>query len=57
VTKRIVCEFTSVSAAENQEDRMKEITMEGFLHIQNLGNVYKLIWAFRKIKGFPELYA
>jgi len=28
-----------VSEAENQKDRMEEKAMEGFLYIQNLGNV------------------
>jgi hypothetical protein len=37
--KKNVCGFTSVSEAENQKDRMEEIAMEGFLHIQNLGNI------------------
>jgi hypothetical protein len=39
VTKRNVCVFTGVSEAENQKDHMEEIAMEGFLHIQNLGNI------------------
>jgi len=43
VTERSVCGFTSVSEAENQMDSMEEIAMEGFLHIQNLGNILKLI--------------
>ena len=39
MTKRSVCGFTSVSEAGNQKDRLEEIAMEGFLHIQNLGNI------------------
>jgi len=39
MTKRSVCGFIIVSEAENQKDRMEEIAMEGFLHIQNLGNI------------------
>jgi len=39
VTKRKVFGFTSVSEAENKKDRMEETTLEGFLHIQYLGNI------------------
>jgi len=39
VIKRRVCLFTSVSEAENQEDRTDEIAMDGLLHIQILGNI------------------
>lgn len=57
VTKRRVCGFTSDTEAENQKGHIEETAIEGFLYIQNLGNVYKLIYAFHKINSFLEHYA
>jgi hypothetical protein len=31
-----------VSEAENRKDHMEETELQGFLHIQNLGNIWKL---------------
>jgi len=33
------CGFTSVTEAENQKDRMEETAIEGYMHVENLGNI------------------
>jgi hypothetical protein len=54
VTKRNVCGFTSVSEVENQRDRMEEIVMEGFLHIQNLGKYLETHLGILEDKQLPR---